>query len=283
MKFIKPLLIFLFILCLSAFLTPWIFELTSFRFERILSRLVMILSLGAIFFARIRLRDLEKYGLIFEKRSVRFLSEGFVIGFLTLALLTSLEILLGGRQINANWEPAWTVLLKTTEYFFASLLIGVTEEFFFRGFVYTQLKSKWSTAGSLVAANLIYAALHFFKGGRHPIPQHPTFMDSFKAMLHLADPLLHPLHLGPHLLGLFIFGCVLSYCFLKTRSLFLSIGIHAGSVFLLKIDNWFIASVPNTFTLLFGDKNLHSGILGWCFLGLLFLFLRRRYSQSPTL
>lgn len=281
MKALKVLAVCLAILLASAFAAPLIYSVTPFKFERILSRLIMIFSLAAIFFfARIRASDLEAYGLRVGKRSLPFLGHGFLFGFATLAFLTFVEVILGGRDISPNLDPWGEMILKGVQYFFAALLIGGLEEFFFRGFVFVHLARKVSLLWSLAATNLIYAILHFFKGGAYAVPVHPTFMDSWKVMVHLADPFRHPASLWPHALGLFLFGLVLSYCFLQTKTLYLSMGLHAGCAFFLKVDNWFVASVPTGSALLYGDKNLHSGILGWIFLVILFLFLDRVYKPA---
>lgn len=278
MKLLKTLLIFAAVILASACLAPWIFENTSFKFERILSRLVMVFALAAIFFViQIRLRDLEPYGLQRDKNSFSYLVHGFLMGFLTLFFLTGLELVLGGRAWQPQAVAPWKFMLKSAEYFAASFLIGFLEEFFFRGFLYLRLRLRFSVPSSLLGANFIYVFLHFFKGGSYKVPDHPTFIDSFKVMLHLADPLFHWSTLWPSFLGLFLFGMILSTCFLRTGSLYLSIGLHAGCVFLLKIDNWFIVSLPTASPLLYGDKNLYSGFLGWCFLALLFSFLKLVY------
>ncbi len=283
MKFLKILLTFLAIILLSAFLAPLIFKIAPFKFERILSRLVMIFSLLAvIFFARPRLKDFEKFGFAARKNWHGLLFQGYVTGFLTLTILTVVEILLGGRRIAANFEPWWQMGFRSIEYFFVSLMIGTTEEFFFRGFLFTEIRKRFSSAVSLLAANLIYSALHFFRGGGHAVPPNPDFRDSLKVIAHLADPFLTPSEWWPTFLGLFLFGLVLSYAFLKTGSLFLSIGLHAGSVFFLKIDNWFIASMPQASPLVFGDKNLQSCLLGWIFIGFLFLWLYRTQNKHAT-
>lgn len=277
MKFLKALLIFIIILLLSAFLAPFIYKIAPFKFERILSRLVMVFSLLAIvFFVRIRRRDLEKYGFSAADNWLSLLRQGFAAGFLTLAVLTGLEILMGGRMIAPNLDPWWHMLIRTAEYVLASLVIGFTEELFFRGFLFTQIRMKCPVGLSFAATNLVYAALHFFKGGTYPVPANPGFVDGLKVVAHLADSFLSPAAMWPTFLGLFLFGAMLSYAFQKTGSLYLSIGLHAGSVFFLKVDNWFVASVPQASPLLFGDKNLHSGFLGWIFIGLLFLWVSRR-------
>ncbi len=281
MRLLKFILIFTGILLVSAFLAPLIYQCTSFKFERILSRLVTVFSLVTVFlFVRKRSENLGKYGLLWNEHSFAFITRGFLIGFITLGLLTAVEIILGGRQFSNNWDPAWKVGVQIVQYLCISLFVGFLEEFFFRGFIFGQLKANFSTFVGLLGTNLVYASLHFFKGGGYVVPDHPNFIDSFKVMVHLADPFFHAARLWPSFLGLLFFGTILSFGFLRTGSLFLSIGIHAGCVFFLKVDNWFVVSVPTASTLLFGDKNLYSGLFGWFFLGLLYLFLNRAYPNK---
>lgn len=283
MKFLKICAVSLGILLVSALLAPWIYAHTAFKFDRILSRLVMVFSLVAIFSTiRLRLSDLQRYGLLWGSNAGAFVVRGFLIGFTTLALLTVLEILLGGRHGVIQLDPWGTVFLKILEYLLAALVIGLVEEFFFRGFLYTHLRARLRYGPSVVVANLTYAILHFFKGGSYQWPESPGFLDGVKVILHLADSFLDFRWVGPSLFGLFLFGLILSYGYRVTGNLFLSIGIHAGCVFLLKVDNWFVESVPGASRFLFGDKNLHSGVLGWCFMGVLFLLLRKWFAKSEN-
>lgn len=276
MKWIKFFLAAAAVLLLSAFLAPWIYSFAPYKFERILSRLIMVFSLvAAVVFVRVRRQDLETYGLSGQRWSWKHLWTGFAAGILTLGLLTLAELPLGGRAIHLNLPAFWKVFYKPLEYLVSAFLIGFIEECFFRAFIYQSLRKRWALPASLLAANIFYAAVHFFKGGNYPVPERPSPVDSFKIILHLGDAFLKPGEIWPSFLGLLLFGLILSYAFLKTGSLAMSIGLHAGCVFFLKIDNWFIASVPGASTLLFGDKNLYSGLLGWLFLGLLFGGLHR--------
>ncbi|HEX9443395.1 MAG TPA: CPBP family glutamic-type intramembrane protease [Candidatus Binatia bacterium] len=65
------------------------------------------------------------------------------------------------------------------------------------------------------------------------------------------QPFLNPPAILPGLVGLFLIGLVLSYALLRTRSLYLSIGLHAGWVFGIKTLS------------LYGDFNRAD--LGWAF------------------
>jgi len=284
MKFLKFFLVFLVILLASAFLAPWIYQFSGFKFERILSRLVMIFSLLAIVcFIRWDFKGLSRYGLTWEQnRSFSFLSRGFIFGVVTLGLLTAVAIFLGGREFVPRWKGFAVVSVKTIQYVFGAFLIGILEETFFRGFFYNRLRERWPLFLSVAGTNVFYALLHFFKGGNYPIPANPGFTDSLKTMIHLLDPFLNPVQLIPVFLGLFLFGVILSYCYLKTNSLYLSIGLHAGCVFFLKVDGWFVGSVPNASLLIFGDKNLYDGLLGLFFFGLLFLFLWKHLKNGAV-
>lgn len=277
MKTLRFLAVFLIILLVSAYLAPWIYQLTHYKFERILSRLVMVLSLTALLiFVRKDLKNLFRYGLEWdENRSPGSLLRGVGIGVFTLAFLTAVEVLLGGRSFIPRWAGWVPVVAKTVQYTFSALLVGFLEETLFRGWCYSTLKKRFSMWGSLFATNGIYAILHFFKGGKYPVPQDPAFSDSVRVMLHLLDPLRSPLELLPTFFGLLLFGLILSFCYLRTGSLYFSIGLHAGCVFFLKIDNWFIQSVPQASPLIFGDKNLYSGAIGFSFFVLLFFFLKK--------
>jgi membrane protease YdiL (CAAX protease family) len=275
MKWIKFFLAAASVLLLSACLAPWIYSFTPYEFERILSRLVMVFSLVAMAaFVRFRGPDLETYGLSGARWSWKHLWTGFAAGILTLGLLTLAELPMGGRALHLNLPAFWKLFYKPLEYLASALLIGLIEEFFFRAFIFQSLRKRWAIPASLLAANALYAVVHFFKGGNYPVPAQPSPADALKIILHLGDAFLKPGEIWPSFVGLLLFGLILSYAYLKTGSLAMSIGLHAGCVFFLKMDNWFVASVPGASSLLFGDKNLYSGLLGWLFLGLLFGGLR---------
>lgn len=275
-NFFKGLLIFSGILLFSAFLAPLIYQIHPFKFERILSRLIMVFVLAWLLIkVRWRQLDYKSMGLEWSPQTRKQLLTGFLIGFLTLLLLTAVMLLFKARVLVFHFKGFPYVLYKPFEYIFSALLVGVIEEVFFRYFIFSRLRVRFSLTGSLIGANLIYAGLHFFKGGQYPVPADPGFLDSLSIMLHLLDPFRDPVKLLPTFLSLFMFGYILSYCYLKLNSLYLSIGLHAGCVFLLKIDGWFVESAADAPAWFFGDKNLYNGGLGFLFLIGLFFFMRK--------
>lgn len=275
-SFCKGLLIFAGILLASALLAPVIYQIHPFKFERILSRLIMVFVLAWLLI-KVRWRELDykSMGLEWNQQAAKQLYTGFLIGVFTLVLLTLVMLLFKARILVFHFKGFPYVLYKPFEYVLSSLLVGVIEEVFFRVFIFSRLRGRFPLTASIIGANLIYAGLHFFKGGQYPVPADPGFLDSLLIMLHLLDPFRDPIRLLPTFLSLFMFGYILSYCYLRLKSLYFSIGLHAGCVFLLKIDGWFVESVAEAPAWIFGDKNLYNGGLGFLFLVLLFLLLRK--------
>lgn len=266
-SFFKFVLIAAVILLLSAFLAPILFKFLPFKFEKIFNRLIMIFTLTAVFlFVKIRVPSLEKYGLVWKPESLGFLIRAFWLGFLVLAVMSGIKIGLGAsalsiRQLSVlGW--AWDIL----EAFGAALLIGCIEEFFFRGFIYLSIKDKLkqSTLIALLATNIFYALLHFVSDKNPFIGPEPTFFDSLKLMWAPFMSFADVRSIWPGVVGLFIFGMILSGFFLRTRSLYASIGLHAGCVFFVKMDGYFVDNLSNSWV--FGSSKSYDGLVPWCFL-----------------
>jgi len=283
MRFLKVLASLLVILLVSSLLAPWIYSFTDFKFERIMSRLVMVFTIaGLLLFVRIRRSDLPGYGLTFDANWRKCLVQGFVIGFLVLMALTAVLVVLDARVLTTNWRHWSRIPIKGFEYIFSAMIIGLIEETFFRGILFARMRSAMPIAFAMILLNAFYAAVHFFKGGHYQVPDAPNFADSLKVLLHLGDAYLEPLKVLPSFMGLFIFGLILTYAFMRTSSLWLSIGLHAGCVYFLKMDGLFIGSVPGASLFLYGDKELHNGLVGWGFLALMFVVIRLVSAKKAT-
>ena len=80
--------------------------------------------------------------------------------------------------------------------------------------------------------------------------------------------------LGP-IIGLFLFGLALNIAFIRTRSLFLPIGLHAGAVFMIKFQNSFVRKGPEIYYPFIGNTPHYDGVFEWIFLIILGLVLYR--------
>ncbi len=274
-SFLKFILVFSGILLLSAFLAPLLFKVLPFKFERIFNRLVMIFSLAAIvFFVRIRKQDLKNAGLIDVPRAKHFFLFSFASGFGILILLMFVKKFFGMMNFNPMHLSAGGWVLRVLGDLFAALLIGVLEECFFRGFIFGRLKSAFrgAAAPAVITASVFYSILHFLHGKRPFIGPDPVFKDGLKLVFAPLNALADWPAFWPAAVGLFIFGVVLNLLYLRTRSLYAPIGLHAGCVFFVKLDGLFADSLGRN-TLFWGSSKLYDGVMGWIFIAVLGAFL----------
>lgn len=267
-KLWKALVTMMVLIVLSAWLAPMVHgALPMFKFEKVLNRFLMISAVIVCFsFVRIGRLFFVECGLIKHRNRVREWASGFGIALLVLALLLALEISLGalGWKDDLNLTVRFILSIALT-----GVLVGAFEEFFFRGFAYLKLRNRMPLWPALIVTNLIYSAAHFVKGGRPFIDSTPTWVDSFRVMGASFQNFVNWQANWPGFVGLFLFGMVLSFSFLRTKSLFAAMGLHAGAVFFLKLTSRLCVVDPAASSLIFGGKGFYSGFLGWAFIGLI--------------
>jgi len=117
----------------------------------------------------------------------------------------------------------------------AGIFAGALEEFFFRGLLFKGLYDSGGQLRAYLLANLFYSALHFVRPGQAYFLDGIQPLAGFRHLLTTFAPFLDPLPILPGIFGLFLIGVVLSYALHRTGTLYLSIGLHAGWVFSLKI------------------------------------------------
>jgi membrane protease YdiL (CAAX protease family) len=140
---------------------------------------------------------------------------------------------------------------------------------------------RMSVPVAVFVCSLIYSVLHFFRADVFVSTGFQPFV-GFVTMAQFFKPLFFDLakHL-PEIIGLFLIGVVLSYAFIKTKSLYLSIGLHTGMVFMTKTDAIFISRFREKLVWLFGgDSKLVTGVLIWFFLICILIVIKKIYSNS---
>lgn len=267
------------ILLVSAFLAPWIHHLLPFfKFDRIFRRLIMIGTfLLTVWILRERWDMVRQLGLQeWRKKGLRLLGFGFLCGLFLAGGLSLIQWALGVRVVKIYETDLWYWLGFFLKGFGAGTLIGAIEEFFFRGFLFLTLKDLWNTRISLIVTNFIYAVVHFFPKDKLDFDPNPTIEDSFRLLGAVLSSFWVSLQQTTALGGLFLFGLLLSFVFLQTRTLYPSIGIHAGAVFTLKMNRRFIPEISEKMDFLSGSRHLYDGIIGLVVLALLCLILGRK-------
>jgi uncharacterized protein len=112
----------------------------------------------------------------------------------------------------------------------ASIAVPFIEETFFRGIVLGVLLRTGRKYVAIFAVSAIFAAVHFLKAPERT-SESVTWASGFSSISHAFDQIGDPLILALALATLFFIGCILADARVLTRSLWLSIGLHAGWIF----------------------------------------------------
>jgi membrane protease YdiL (CAAX protease family) len=200
-------------------------------FLRVFRRLLLV-PLAALFLWRVRpWRDggLVRFGL----RGPRARARPAAVGAL-LTLLALLAVLAG--QVAAGWlrfeDPLrWGEFLRRVAVFsVGGLVLGLIEEWFFRGWLPEKFRARH--AGVLLSA-AAYALVHAFSATRFDADVPRDAGGALEALLgwlaHMAD--LEAF--GPAALGLFLFALLLTAAYRRTGTLWTPIAIHAVVVLVL--------------------------------------------------
>lgn len=280
MKSYQRLLIFvLLVLALTALVSPWataawnLISVTEILgpqepipFSRFFNRFFMISGILLFFVCRslLRIESPAQLGLMPRTQAARDVVNGLVLA------LSSMLILGWIMSLAHVYQPLFRLSLSESleqcvKAILAGFSVGVLEEIFFRGIIFRGLLEDWKPLPAFLAANLFYSALHFVKPGERYFL---TELDPWAGFRHLFStfaPFFEPAEIAPGLIGLFLIGIVLSYALVRTGTLYLAIGLHAGWVIAIKTVRVFGDYRAEDLGWLFGssDPKIVSGVVAW--------------------
>lgn len=205
----------------------WLSGLSEHPFHRYFSRTTqvtaLVLLVPTLFWLGIR-RPSE-FGLERNPHRGRDLAAGLIIALVPLVILAWIYI--GGDTYRFNKSHEITKLLRIVA---TAGFVAVVEEFLFRG-VFLGLAARaigrWP---ALIAVSAVFAVVHFLK----PVKETVEVVHWNTGLHHLGASLSsfpEPQIFAWAVVSLFIAGLILGFAAQQTRSLWLSIGIHAGWIF----------------------------------------------------
>ena len=200
----------------------------GFPFHRYFSRSVQISALLLLWpaFRWVGIHRLSELGIDPNRRWRRDLVVGFLIAFLPVVALGAGYFLTGVYEVRPDWEGAKFLRVAGT-----ACAVSVVEEFLFRCvFLGLCLMAMGRVAAVSVSA-VFFAVVHFLKTSKQPLEAPVTWLSGFEQLpLLFSSAPPWPL-LGWAFLSLVLAGILLAAGTLRTRSLFLAIGLHAGWIF----------------------------------------------------
>ena len=200
----------------------------GFPFHRYFSRSVQVSALILLWpaFCWIGIRHLRELGIVPNARWRGGLLAGFLMALLPVVLMGMVYIHQGVWVIEGPVNPARFLSIGAS-----AAAVSLLEEFFFRGVILglcLMAMSRWS---ALFVSAVIFSVVHFVKTSKSGRGDPVTWSSGFEQIpLAFSSAPPWPL-LGWGFLSLLVAGLILGVATSRTRSLFLSIGLHAGWIF----------------------------------------------------
>jgi len=169
---------------------------------------------AALILGRLERRSFEAYGMPLTQSFGRNFWLGIMWGIATISALMLVIRMLGGYSLGTLDLPPTDVARYALEWLGAFFLVGVYEEFFFRGYLQFTLTSGIGFWPSAVLLSLAFGAVHLRNPGEGPVGA----------------------------LSVFVTGMFLCFTLRRTGTLWFAIGFHAAYDF----GETYLYSVPNS-------------------------------------
>jgi len=182
---------------------------------------------AAVLISKLEQREIGLYGLPLQQALGKRFWRGVILGFFEILLLTGLIAAFGGYSFGLPVMHGASILRWGTVWALAFLLVGLSEEFLFRGYIQYALSRGMGFWPAAISLSLAFGAIH------------------------LKNP-------GEGIIGgvsVAVTGLVFALALRRTGNLWLAVGWHASFDF----GETFLFSVPNSGVLY--DKHLSNAVL----------------------
>jgi membrane protease YdiL (CAAX protease family) len=196
-------------------------------FQRYFARAIL-LSAFLLLFPVVRwigLRSLRDLGLSRNPVWWRDVAAGFVLAVAVTAVLGFIAIQFGIYTWKSHLP--WDLVARV---FPTALIVAVVEEFLFRGAILGLVRQSITTVPAMVFVSALFSIVHFLRPVDGQILQ-VQWYSGFELLGKLFSRFSDPLLVGGGFVTLFVLGLLLAHSAVGTRSLWLPIGLHAGTVF----------------------------------------------------
>lgn len=226
----KLLLYVVAVVLLAALLSPPVYWLLhpvfgDYPFRRFFSRTALVVALALLWpvLRWMHVRGVSELGLAPDPRRWRHLAAGLALASVPLALLA----------VFYFWADIWRIrkeidLVKLPAVLGTAAVVPVVEEFLFRGVLLGLAVRSFGRGAGMVAISFVFATVHFVDS-RYDV-QDVKWWSGFDVLGHAFSNSggLHLMFFGA--MSLFVLGMILAFATLRTRSLWLAIGLHAGCI-----------------------------------------------------
>ena len=197
-------------------------------FQKFFNRAVLIAALVLLWptIRWLRIGGWRDFGLQPDPRWKQHALVGFIIAGLFVALMSGGYI--AGEIYRWKSTLPWGALPKLM---LSAVVVAVLEEALFRGAILGLFRRAAPVSIALFCTTFLFAAVHFLKPDDDVKIDAVTWTSGFALLPHTFHQFTEPTLLLAGFTTLFVLGWVLGLATLRTNALWMSIGLHAGVVF----------------------------------------------------
>jgi membrane protease YdiL (CAAX protease family) len=202
--------------------------LTDFKFQKFFNRGAMIAALLLLWPAIrwLRVGGWRELGIEPDPRWGRHLVGGFLIAGLAVAVMAFVYLRLGIYKMRDGIEGG-----KVAVVLLSAVTVGFLEEALFRGAILGLVRRSLRPYAALFWVSALFAIVHFLKPDESFNVTQVGWLSGFALIPHTFHQFAEPMSLLAGFTTLFMLGWLCGDATLRTRALWVSIGLHAGVVF----------------------------------------------------
>ena len=201
--------------------------LATFKFQKYFNRAALIAAVLLLWpvVRALRVGSWRELGLEPDARWRRHLLAGFIIAAVFVALMGGYYVAfdLYKWRTPLEWGKLPTIALS-------AVVVATLEEALFRGAIFGLFRRTLRPQAALFFVTALFAVLHFLKPDESFDIAEVTWLSGFALVPHTFHQFAEPATLLAGFTTLFALGWLLGDAALRTRSLWMSIGLHAGVV-----------------------------------------------------
>ena len=273
----------------GALIAPWLFRgahalaahgilpfLARFDFESYFHRALLIAAVAFLWplLFSLRIRGRNDLGLEPNRSWLRDVVFGFSLAAVPLLFAATGLLASRGYYLKPGGasKGLGTVVI-------AALVVPLIEETLFRG-VFFAVLARLGDRTAVLLTSALFSILHFLKAPAGTSAD-PTWYSGFISIVHAFDGFRDPIMLIASFCTLFLIGCVLAHARIRTRSLWLPIGLHSGWILVAGVFGKFakqkVVALPWIGgNLLVGVVPLLTVAATWALMIVLFRYVRPR-------
>lgn len=196
--------------------------------QKYFNRAVLVAALALLWpmLRWLRLDGWRGFGLDVNPQWRRHLTIGFGISALCVALLAA-GYIAGGVYRWKHTLP-WG---KIPPLLLSAAVVALIEEGLFRAGILGLFRRTMKPGAAIIWTSAIFSAVHFLKPSEDVRIETVSWLSGFALIPHLFHQFAEPLLLLGGFTTIFVLGLMLADVTVRTRSLWMAIGLHAGLVF----------------------------------------------------